>query len=96
MPETRAFDDAQITRRVRQVIAEGPEHAAWFASAEDTLLADIVWYGQHGGAAERQWRDALGVCKAQSDRLDRAYLRAAAATLSVGTLLEHALEEAPG
>jgi hypothetical protein len=96
MPKTRAFDDALIVRRVRQVIAEAPERAAWFASAEDTMLADIVWYGQHGGAAERQWRDALGVCKAQGGRLDRAYLRATAATLSVGTLLERALEEAPG
>ena len=44
------------------------------ASAEDTILAKLVWFRKGGRVSDRQWHDILGVVKVQAERLDRAYL----------------------
>ena len=41
--------------------------------------------------SERQWRDVLGILKAQGDRLELAYMRRWAVSLGVSDLLDRAL-----
>jgi hypothetical protein len=76
------------------VLAAEPERSAYVASAEDTILAKLEWYRKGDEVSDRQWRDIQGVLKAQSDRLDLAYLRRWALQLNVDDLLERALAEA--
>ncbi len=94
IPKPRPFDRAQFERRVAQTIAPDTDRTAYFASAEDTILAKLEWYRLGNETSERQWRDVLGVLAAQAGRLDLNYLRQSAATLGVADLLERALVEA--
>jgi len=93
IPKRRPFDQAQLERRVLQVIATDPERTAYMASAEDTILAKLDWYRQGGQVSERQWRDVLGVLRVQGDSLDMDYLRRQAAALGVADLLEQSLAQ---
>jgi hypothetical protein len=90
----RAFDESQLARRTRQIVATDPERTAFIASAEDTILAKLEWYRLGGETSERQWHDVLGIVKAQGERLDIGYLREWAAQLGVADLLERVLNEA--
>jgi hypothetical protein len=90
----RAFDESQLARRIKYVVATDPERTAFVASAEDTILAKLEWYRLGGETSERQWRDVLGIIKTQGERLDAAYLRYWAAQLGVADLLERILREA--
>lgn len=89
----RPFDQAQLERRVEQVLTTNPEKKAFMATAEDTILAKLEWYRLGGEVSDRQWRDILGVLKVQAGRLDLEYLNNWAAVLSVAGLLQRALEE---
>jgi len=93
IPQRRPYSQRQLERRVKQVIWPEPECSAYLASAEDNILAKLEWYRQGGEVSERQWRDILGVLKAQGDRLDVDYLRRWAAALNVADLLEKVLTE---
>jgi hypothetical protein len=62
------------------------------ASAEDTVLAKLVWYREAGEVSEMQWRDIGGVL-ATNRNLDFDYLRSWAIRLRVLDLLEKALTE---
>jgi hypothetical protein len=90
----RPFDQARFQRRLKQIIATGPEQTAYVASAEDTVLAKLEWYRLGGEASERQWRDVLGILKIQQGRLDLAYLNQWAVALNVADLLTRALADA--
>jgi hypothetical protein len=94
IPKPRPFDQVQLQRRTKQVIATDPEHEAYVASAEDTILAKLEWYRRGSEVSDRQWQDVLGVLKVQGNRLDLAYLRQWATSLGVSDLLEKALAEA--
>jgi hypothetical protein len=61
------------------------------ATAEDTILAKLVWYRQGGEQSERQWADLRGILSVQGERLDEAYLRRWAQHLGVEDLLERLL-----
>ena len=50
----RPFDRAQLDRRVHQVLATDPEHSAYIASPEDTILAKLDWYRRGGEVSDRQ------------------------------------------
>jgi hypothetical protein len=93
IPKRRPFDQAQLDRRILQVIATDPERTAYMASAEDTILAKLDWYRQGGQVSERQWRDVLGVLRVQGDSLDMDYLRRQAAALGIADLLEQSLAQ---
>jgi hypothetical protein len=56
-------------------------------SAEDILLAKLLWYQEGGNVSERQWNDLLNLVLVQGDRLDRQYLDVQAKRLGVSHLL---------
>jgi hypothetical protein len=61
------------------------------ASAEDTILAKLVWFRKGGEVSDRQWSDILGIVKVQAARLDLSYLMKWADTLGVSDLLRQVL-----
>ena len=63
------------------------------SSAEDTVLAKLVWFRAMGGS-KRQWADILSVMSNQQPNLDLLYLQTWADTLGVRVELEQALVDA--
>ena len=93
IPQRRPYSQAQLERRVKRIIWPEPECTAYLASAEDNILAKLEWYHMGGEVSDRQWRDVLGVLKAQGNRLEIAYMRQWAAALNMANLLAKALDE---
>ncbi len=91
LPKQRDFDRNQLANRQPQTVSVEPERTAYFASAEDTILAKLEWFRLGGETSERQWQDVLGILAVQDNRLDYQYLRYQAALLNVDDLLERAL-----
>lgn len=90
----RPFDDAQFSRGIAQILLQEPERSAQVASPEDMVLAKLEWYKMGGEVSDRQWRDILGMLKAQGERLDRSYMERMANQLGVAELLTRALHQA--
>jgi hypothetical protein len=90
----RPFDQMQLERRRKSVIATDPEESVWVVSPEDIILAKLEWYRMGGEVSDRQWRDILGVLKTRAGELDLAYLRKWAIELKIVDLLDRALKEA--
>ena len=88
------FHASEFARAQRRKLREHPEAFARVATAEDTVIQKLHWFREGGGVSDRQWRDVLGVLKANGARLDREYLREWAGRRSLETLLERALLEA--
>ena len=89
----REFEQSELTRR-KQIVSrvpglEGIEFAV--VTAEDALLAKLLWFRQGGEISERQWHDIRGILKVQADRLDLPYLRSWAKRLGISDLLERSL-----
>lgn len=93
LSKNHPFEQAQFSRAKKQNLVSGQEITAYVASAEDILLAKLVWYQQGGEVSERQWRDALGVVKVQGEALDYQYLRQWANTLLIRELFEKIMQE---
>ena len=89
---SRSFDQIQLDRR-QAVLLEPPDHFAYVATAEDTILAKLDWYRRGGESSERQWQDIQGILDVQGTLLDRSYLRQWAAVLAVSDLLEQAIND---
>ena len=87
------FAQSQFARRQRKVVGRSSPLDLFFASAEDTVLAKLEWYGKGDCVSDQQWRDLLGVLKVQAGALDRAYLTDWAHRLEIADLLGRALAE---
>ena len=74
-------------------LAEGLSIRCPVATAEDTILAKLVWYRPGGEQSDRQWNDLRGVRSVQAGTLDRSYLREWARLLKVEDLLERLFSE---
>ena len=96
VPQARPFDRQQLARRIGERVASGSDERLWVLSAEDVILAKLEWFRLGGETSERQWRDVLGVVKAQGAALDVAYLRQWGGALRVGDLVARALAAAEG
>ena len=84
---------ARARRLSEQIDDAGSTRRLWIASAEDTILAKLVWYRRGGEASERQWRDVQGVIELRAAALDVEYLRRWAPALGIADLIEQALAE---
>jgi len=85
------FSRSQFTRRQAQDF-EGME--AWVASAEDTILAKLLWYRET--PSERQLGDIRAILAAQDGQLDWGYLDFWAERLGIKNLLYQLAEEVRG
>ena len=88
----RAYSRIEMARR--QPVELIPGLSAQVATAEDCVLSKLEWYEMGGRVSERQWRDVLGILKAQRERLDLGYMREWAKELRVSDLLKRACGEA--
>jgi hypothetical protein len=88
------FVKEQLGRRVfvQSDLFGGKELEFAAASAEDSILAKLVWY-RGGGVSGQQWNDVIGIVRVQGQRLDARYLREWARRLNVTDLLERVLAE---
>lgn len=93
LTKARAFDRQQLTRRVAVSMGDDEDKYAWILSAEDIVLAKLDWFRMGGESSERQWRDILGVLKAQQKQLDIPYLWQWAEEMDLMVLMERALHE---
>jgi hypothetical protein len=84
----RDYDRVAFGRR-RKERALGVE--LFLVSPEDSILSKLEWSKK--GESERQYRDALGVAKAQGSALDLAYLAQWADRLRVADLLDRLLSD---
>ncbi len=82
----RGYSQTEFSRR--QLI-DFAGRRCWFSSPEDTILSKLEW--SKFGASERQFNDALGIAKVQSEKLDWEYLRKWAKELNVVELLDKIL-----
>ncbi len=65
-------------------------------SASDVPLSKLRWYRLGGEVSDRQWRDRVGVARAQTGRLELDYLRRWSKVQATLDLLERVLTEASG
>lgn len=88
------FHNKQLERReLRSVIPE-QQRTAYVTTAEDIILAKLVWYRLGNEISDQQWRDILGVLKMRRGTLDLGYIRHWANELSVADLLKDAFADA--
>jgi hypothetical protein len=89
------YFEKQLERATPQEVSlgEGESMRCSIATAEDMVLAKLVWYRAGGEQSERQWNDVRGICSTQGAWLDGTYLRQWARYLGVDDLLERLLSE---
>lgn len=87
------FDQQQLSRSQAVALLQNSESTINLASAEDTILAKLVWYRKGNEISERQLSDIYGVITVQGDNLDFDYLQEWANKLNVSDLLDKVLEE---
>jgi predicted nucleotidyltransferase len=80
-------------RRAEKATPDAPEEI-YVATAEDTILAKLLWYRSGGEVSRAQWSDVLGIAGTQGSGLEVEYMREWAGRLEVSDLLERLLEEA--
>jgi hypothetical protein len=90
IPKNRNFDRKQFANRI--LVAVSPDDKAFFACAEDTVIAKLEWYRAGNEVSDRQWNDIIGVIKMQGSNLNLEYMRDMAKDLGISDLLERALE----
>lgn len=90
IPQARPFDSQQLNRRVERLMDKETARKAYFASAEDTILAKLEWYRLGGEVSEQQWRDVQSILTLRGEQLDFDYLTTWARSLQVASLLEKA------
>ena len=88
------LDREQLRRRREVVVAQNPTRSAFVTAPEDVVLRKLDWYRRGGAVSDQQWRDVLGVLKAQASVLDRGYLENTARASGLDELLARALTDA--
>jgi predicted nucleotidyltransferase len=83
----------QLHRHLPEKLSPDSDAIVYMATAEDTLLAKLIWYRKGHQVSDRQWADVLGIIRLQGERLDLVYLEDWAAQLGLTELLNRALDE---
>jgi hypothetical protein len=84
------FEQSQFQRR-RMTKMPNSELHVWTASAEDTILAKLLWAKM--SESERQYRDVVQVARVQKATLDQVYLSSWAEKLEIEDLYNKLLSE---
>jgi hypothetical protein len=87
------LDEQQLLRRLPEYIKPDSTDPVYVATAEDTVLAKLVWFRKGSEVAEKHWLDVLGILGIQRGQLDVDYLAKWAAKLHISDLLEKAISE---
>ena len=74
-------------RQVQTALLGGDPMNVNMVSAEDIVLAKLLWYREGGEVSERQWNDLVNLIEVQESKADRVYLEFQAIRLGVGDLL---------
>ncbi len=61
-----AFDAERLSQRRRVQLGVGTQSDVWVDVPEYTVLRKLEWYRRGDEVSERQWRDVLGVLRAQA------------------------------
>jgi hypothetical protein len=88
------YASEEMRRRLKITVDETEQRTIFIASPEDIILQKLLWFRMGSGISERQWNDALGVIKVQSDRIDREYLTRWAKALDIADLVQKAFHDA--
>ncbi len=86
------YQAAAFARTVKlELEHDDPFSQVAVASAEDTVIAKLLWYRKGGEVSDRQWADVQGVLLAQRSGLDLAYVRKWCEHFGLSDLLERLL-----
>jgi len=88
------LDRHQLEHRQRILVSEDPPRYLWVSSPASQVLRKLEWYQAGGSVSERQWRDVVGILRAQRSTLDLADLTHTAQTVGLGEILDTALRNA--
>lgn len=88
------FDAHRVATSRSVRVGDEPDAVLRVDTAEHTVLRKLEWFRRGGETSDRQWRDVLGVLRAQGARLDRRELVAWAERLGVQDLLARAFQDA--
>jgi hypothetical protein len=91
-----AFDAQRVASGRTVRIGTEPDATLRMDTAEYTVLRKLEWFRRGGETSDRQWRDVVGVLRAQGAHVDRHELTSWAAQLGVSDLLTRALAETGG
>lgn len=94
VPEWSGFDLWKWQNRKRVVVESSAPDGFDVTGPEAIVLQKLRWYRAGDEVSDRQWRDVVGVLKAQQGHLDTQALEEWGHTLGVDDLLERALAEA--
>jgi len=93
VPEWTGFDLWKWEQRRSIVVDPATSASIHVTSPEGIVLQKLLWYRKSGESSERQWRDVVGVLKAQHKTLDVAALTDWGQRLGLEDLLRRAVEE---
>ena len=88
------LDQHQLEHRQRILVTEDPPQYLWVSAPASQVLRKLEWYQAGGSVSERQWRDVVGILRAQRSTLDLADLKHTAQAIGLGELLDAALRNA--
>ncbi len=80
-------DQLRHRRRVSTALLGGEPLDINMISAEDIVLAKLLWYRSGNEISERQWNDLVSLVEVQRSQADYAYLETQAKRLGVADLL---------
>lgn len=92
-PESPRLDEQFQRRRAVRLEFLDPPRRVWLASPEDVILSKLEWYRAGAESSSLQYRDVLGILKAQGE-LDAAYMQRSARERAIDDLLARALADA--
>lgn len=94
VPEWLGFDLWKWEQRRKIVVDPSTTTSIDVTSPEGIVLQKLLWYRKGSEISDRQWRDVIGVLKAQSQTLDATVMKPWAQNPGIDDLLQQALLEA--